>query len=207
MFKNKFFLVTLGISVLAMVVSMIIGADSTQTEPVQVQESVYEVGIKDFRSNKDASMKNAKDSPIEDKENFKGLHYFGVDPKFKVKAQLDRFKTGQKFTVSMSGGETEEYEPFGNATFEIDGKKCALKLFKSDNNLLFVPFKDKTNGIETYGGGRYLDVEMTSINGTEIELDFNKSYLPFCAYNHSFTCPVPPAENTLQIAVKAGEKN
>lgn len=204
MFKNKFFLFTFGIAILAMVVSMIIGADSTQSEPVQ--ESTYAVGIKDFRSNKDASMKNAKDSPIEDKENFKGLHYFEVDPKFKVIAQLDRFKTGQQFTVSMSGGETEEYEPFGNATFEIDGQKCALKLFKSENNLLFVPFKDKTNGTETYGGGRYLDVEMTAINGTEIELDFNKSYLPFCAYNHSFTCPVPPAENTLQIAVKAGEK-
>jgi uncharacterized protein len=206
MFKNKVFLFTIGIAVLAMVVSMIISADLSQPEPVQTQESIYDIGIKDFRSNKDASMKNSKDSPIEDKENFKGLNYFGVDAKFKVIAQLDRFKTGQKFTVSMSGGETEEYEPFGNATFEIDGLKCALKLFKSENNLLFVPFKDKTNGTETYGGGRYLDVEMTAINGTEIELDFNKSYLPFCAYNHSFTCPVPPTENSLQIAVKAGEK-
>jgi uncharacterized protein len=207
MFKNKFFLFTLGISVLAIIVSLIIGSDATQTEPVILEDISYMTGIENFRSDKDASMKTSKESPIEDKANFKGLHYYYADPKFKVKAELDRFKSGQKFTVSMSGGTTEEYEPFGNATFEIDGQKCALKLFKSEGNLLFIPFKDKTNGTETYGGGRYLDVDMSAINGTQIDLDFNKCYLPFCAYNHSFTCPVPPVENTLQIAVKAGEKN
>jgi uncharacterized protein (DUF1684 family) len=70
---------------------------------------------------------------------------------------------------------------------------------------LFIPFRDKTSGSETYSSGRYLDLEESG--GDEYELDFNKAYNPYCAYNMSYTCPVPPRENILPVMISAGEKN
>jgi uncharacterized protein len=69
-----------------------------------------------------------------------------------------------------------------------------------------LPFKDLTSNKETYGAGRYLDFGVNEVNGNEITIDFNRAYHPYCAYNHTFTCPVPPAENTLNVAMKAGER-
>jgi hypothetical protein len=69
---------------------------------------------------------------------------------------------------------------------------------------LFIPFNDRTNGNETYGGGRFLDVYET---GTDtLIIDFNLAYNPYCAYNHKYSCPIPPEANNLELKVKAGEK-
>ena len=68
---------------------------------------------------------------------------------------------------------------------------------------MFIPFKDATNGIETYGGGRYLDAPLE--NGV-LTLDFNLAYSPFCAYFEGWTCPLPPRANYLNVAIRAGEK-
>ena len=75
------------------------------------------------------------------------------------------------------------------------------------DSTLFIPFTDRTNGHETYGGGRYLDAPLPEANAPEITLDFNRAYNPYCAYNNAYSCPVPPAENRLQVAIPAGEKS
>jgi uncharacterized protein (DUF1684 family) len=73
-------------------------------------------------------------------------------------------------------------------------------------NLLFLPFTDRTTGKESYDGGRYIDLDMSSIQNNEVVIDFNKAYNPYCAYvSGRYSCPIPPAENRLAVAVKAGE--
>jgi uncharacterized protein (DUF1684 family) len=69
---------------------------------------------------------------------------------------------------------------------------------------LFVPFKDKTSGITSYEGGRYIDIDIPTTD--EVVLDFNKAYNPYCAYNSKYSCPIPPAVNSLAIEILAGEK-
>ncbi len=69
---------------------------------------------------------------------------------------------------------------------------------------LFVPFGDLTNNVETYGGGRYLDLDRTPTG--LYDLDFNRAYHPYCVYNSTYDCPVPPRENRLAVAIPAGER-
>ena len=79
-----------------------------------------------------------------------------------------------------------------------------LTIFKdqrSDN--LFLPFADATSGNETYGAGRYLEIEMQ--NEGQLLVDFNYAYNPYCAYNENWSCPLTPAENRLSVAIRAGE--
>jgi uncharacterized protein len=205
MFKNKFLLLSLFASLLAIVVYSLVGNEEAQPA-VPAVDNVYLTTIQNLRKEKDDYLKTDKDSPIENKADFKGLTYFEVNPDFKVLAKLDVLVSDQKIKVDMTGGETEEYVAFANATFELAGQKCALKIFKSEGNLLFLPFKDLTSNKETYGAGRYLDLDMTTIKDRQIEIDFNRAYHPYCAYNHTFTCPVPPVENFVNVAIKAGEK-
>ncbi len=74
-------------------------------------------------------------------------------------------------------------------------------------NYLFLPFTDLTSGEESYGGGRYIDLETTDIFNNKVIIDFNKAYNPYCAYASGYNCPIPPRENDLPVAVKAGEMN
>jgi len=69
---------------------------------------------------------------------------------------------------------------------------------------LFIPFKDATSGKETYGAARYLEIEETEVG--IFLVDFNKAYNPYCAYSEAYSCPFPPRENWLEVAIKAGEK-
>ncbi|RYD73146.1 MAG: DUF1684 domain-containing protein [Sphingobacteriales bacterium] len=94
----------------------------------------------------------------------------------------------------------------------IDGKSFKLNIYQSQDlkkiekykNSLFLPFTDLTSGVESYGGGRYVDLEIPE--GELIPIDFNTAYNPYCAYNHKYSCPIPPQENDLAIEIKAGVK-
>ena len=204
MFKNKFFLLSVLAVIIAIIAYSFVGNESNNS--TQVIDNEYIKSIKNQRSDKDSYLKKDTTSPIEDKIKFTGLKYFDINPNFKITGKIDRVTSGQTINITMSGGEVEEYEAYGNVKFEIEGVKCALKIFKTPEGNLFLPFKDLTSNKETYGAGRYLDFGVNEVNGNEIMIDFNKAYHPYCAYNHTFTCPVPPAENTLNVAVKAGEK-
>jgi hypothetical protein len=99
-------------------------------------------------------------------------------------------------------------------SFQVNGTDLSLVVYQNEQlmqdtafeNYLFLPFTDLTNGEESYGGGRYLDLEISKLKNNSILIDFNKAYNPYCAYASGYNCPVPPRENNLPIAIRAGEK-
>ncbi len=166
----------------------------------------YRQELLDKRTKKDNDFRNGPDSPIPDKTTFRGLAYFAPDPAYRVTARLEPFadKT-QKLVVRMSDGSEEVYEKFAHAVFRLNGETCRLLIVKVDETYSIL-FRDLTSGQETYGGGRYLELDPKQLTDTQAILDFNTAYNPYCAYNPGFACPLPPAENKLPVAVKAGER-
>ena len=158
-------------------------------------------------------LKNAS-SPLK-KEDFEYLRFYEPNEKFKVVCEFVATKRGKPFDVPTSSGQTGTYTKFGELKFEIDKKPYKLAVYQSlrlrnlpqYRDYLFIPFKDLTNGKESYGGGRYLDLRMKEISGDKIYLDFNKAYNPYCAFSAGYSCPIPPKENQLKVAIEAGEKN
>ena len=105
-----------------------------------------------------------------------------------------------------SRGFVQEHMKFGYVEFEVSSKMYSLTVFKQEySDHLFVPFKDKTNGIETYDAGRYVELEL--ISNDYYSLDFNSTYNPYCAYNDNWFYPLTPFENHLSVEIRAGEKN
>ncbi len=150
-----------------------------------------------FRQSKDDYFKISPASPIQDfqKEYFTGLKYFPPDGKYRFRAKL--FAKDSLDPVDSS-------RIAGYLQFQFQGENHSLLAYYENDSMLFVPFKDKTNGKETYEGGRYLDVPYEK--GKPIILDFNYAYNPYCAYNPNYICKIPPKENSLPFAVRAGEK-
>jgi len=141
------------------------------------------------------------------KKNFKGLNYFPVNPAYRVKAKLIKKPNMEKVKILTYQNILKTFVRYGFLEFEINGVKCRLTAFKMpdqiDSKELFVPFKDKTSGNETYSAGRFLDVEE---EGDECIIDFNLAYNPLCSYNPHWNCPLPPKENELNVRIEAGEK-
>jgi uncharacterized protein len=168
--------------------------------------------IEAFRRQKDKFFKESDDSPLlaEHKEGFRGVNYYPVDLKYRVVAKLIPDAHAGIFRVQTTTGDYKEYERIGRLEFQIDDQTYSLTAFMppSDEpmhgNRIFVPFRDKTSGKETYGAGRYLDLNKRA--GDEYILDFNRAYNPFCAYSPYYSCPLPPGENYLPVEIPAGEK-
>lgn len=171
--------------------------------------------IKKFQKNLNAEYKNPKESPLrgENFVKFKAHPFFPIDLKYRVEADFKITENPMPFMIMTSAGEKQPYVEYGVAEFMIEEKTYALKVFQSLNlkkkegfeDYLFLMFRDETNGKETYGGGKYMDLKIPK--GDTLVLDFNTSYQPFCAYNaHDYSCPIVPEENFLPFAVKAGVK-
>jgi len=147
----------------------------------------------------------------EEIEKFRGLDYYDYDSKFQINAVFKKQK-GPKFEMATSTERKPIYRRYGIITFNLDGKKFKLEVYqnikliksKEYKNYLFVPFRDKTSGNESYGVGRYLDLKKQK--GNMWLIDFNLSYNPYCAYSYRYSCPIPPMANTLNVSIKAGEK-
>lgn len=174
-------------------------------------ESSYEQQVYGWRKDKDRFFKQDPSSPIENKENFKGLKYFEPNMKYKINAHLVPLHDTVPFTVVRTDGKKDQYFKFAIATFQLDKKEYQLTLLKQtspkegeNENILFLPFTDKTTGELSYNTGRYLDIELKDQN--EVVIDFNFAYNPFCAYNPRYSCPIPPKENYLDTEILAGEK-
>ncbi len=163
-------------------------------------------------------LKNSN-SPLK-KEDFAFLRFYDPNEKFKVLCEFvptKRRKAAREksLKISTSSGQTAIYTKFGELQFDIDGKPYELTVYQSlklrnlpqYRDYLFIPFKDLTNGKESYGGGRYLDLRMKEIKDDKIYLDFNKAYNPYCAFSAGYSCPIPPKENHLKVAIEAGEMN
>lgn len=168
--------------------------------------------IEASRQEKDRILKLSPDSPIlkEERTNFKGLNYFPVNLNYRLDAKFEVYKDKEQIKMLTSKGEKDVYIRYGALKFTLDGVECSLDTFKSlstdvDPKRLFIPFRDTTSGKETYGAGRYLELDENT-NGI-YTVDFNLAYNPYCAYNIDFSCPLPPEQNTLKVAVRAGEKN
>lgn len=168
--------------------------------------NLYKLQLVAQRKNKDVFFRDNTDSPIKNKATFAGLSYFPVSPDYLIQARLEPFadKT-QKLVITLSDGSEEVYEKYGHAVFKLQGEICRLLILRHDN-VYSILFKDKTSGKTTYGGGRYIDLKESAISGNDVEIDFNTAYNPYCVYNHAYACPLPPAENSLPVAVEAGEK-
>lgn len=168
--------------------------------------------VEGWRKEKDKYFMYDYDSPIphETRHEFKGLSYYPYDSKFRVTARMKPIKSDEIIQMVTSKDTTQPYKKVGILEFAIDEKVCALSAYKrawvqEDDPHLFIPFRDLTSGKETYGAGRYLDIEEEK-SGL-YEFDFNKAYNPFCAYSENYICPFPPRENWLNVEIKAGEKN
>lgn len=174
-------------------------------------EEDYKASIRQDRVDKDAFMKNSDESPIADKDSFTGLKYFDPDPAYRVTARLVPIENKKVVVLATSTGEENHYLEFAWAEFELGGLPNKVLLLEvmamgPTRGTLFLAFADETSAKETYGAGRYLDIKKVP-GATTIVLDFNKSYNPYCAYNDHYSCPFPPKENLLKVAVLAGEKN
>lgn len=172
-----------------------------------IYSNTYEQQIVKIRKNKDHYFRTSINSPIQKKEQFEGLSYFEPDAKYKIAASFRPLKEEEEMEILSSDGRKLKYTKHGIASFILNGRDYNLVLFKnasSKDKMLFLPFTDKTNGEQTYLGGRYLDVEYS---GKEtVIIDFNQAYHPYCMYNYKYSCPIPPADNYLGMDIRAGEK-
>ncbi|WP_435348320.1 DUF1684 domain-containing protein [Haloarchaeobius sp. HRN-SO-5] len=167
------------------------------------------------RAEKDEFFASHPHSPIPEaeREAFDGLEYFDPDPAFRVEATVTLVDEDDDSVYVMdttTGGE-QRYLKVAELTFELDGGTYALGGYRQsgeERETLFVPFRDKTTGQQTYGAGRYMELEAEGEleDGDTIPIDFNLAYNPFCAFNDAYACPLPPAENWLEALVEAGEK-
>ena len=170
---------------------------------------------KEYQDQLNHEFADSIETPLTKKDwaEFTHLDFFPIDLKYRVVARFIRTPDEKPFEMATSTNRKPKYVKYAEAHFEIDGKKFTLSLYQSlrtpktagYENMLFLPFKDHTNGFGSYGGGRFMDVEIP--DGKTIVLDFNKAYNPYCAYNHRYSCPIPPEENHLEIAIKAGVKD
>jgi len=185
-------------------------AACTSGPPPPTTTANFENATLEYRRFKNEMFRNdPENSPIlpPDRPAFTGLKYYPPDRSYQVPAALTEDRTGSTLVVPTSQNKPRRMERVGVLTFTIGGQNLKLGAFvEAGQSLdrLWVPFWDLTNRIETYGGGRYLDLDRTATG--VYDLDFNRAYNPFCVYNVNYDCPIPPAENRLPVAVRAGER-
>jgi len=175
----------------------------------------YRKEILKERKKNDRDFKHADNSPLDPKykPDFKGLEYFSIAPEWVLNGTLVPYTNPDTIKMKTTTERLPLYLVYGKAYFTIEGKKYNLTVFRNISlmtkpgyeDYLFIPFTDQTSGNESYGGGRYIDSRITE--GNQILIDFNKAYNPYCVYSKKYSCPIPPAENYLDIRVTAGVKD
>lgn len=204
------------ISIISLLLICIATQDLFSQENTDTLFSNYRTEIEKDRNGTNIKFLYKENSPLtsEQKQDFKGLIYFPVNKKYRIEATLTKNPEQKKIIMKTSTDRAPEYIHYGKVTFMIDSVIQELSVYQNakaldmpdQENHLFVPFRDETTSLETYGGGRYIDCEIPE-SGDKIILDFNKAYNPYCAYNHKYSCVLPPDENQLTIRIEAGEKN
>jgi uncharacterized protein (DUF1684 family) len=182
----------------------ILTSAQTEKDAIRFQEKL----------NRQYSNKNASPLNSEQFRFFKELPFFSWKKEYVVLANLELTPKSPLFTIDTNTDSNPLYQQYAIATFILKGQKEELRIYQSQEskfsleykNFLFLPFKDLSNGKESYESGRYLDVYISDIINNQIVLDFNKAYNPYCAYNNRYSCPIPPKENHLNILIPAGVK-
>ena len=176
------------------------------------------IGETEYQQKLNAVFKDASKSPLKNKDlkSFKGLDFFPVDSSYIITASIKKTPDTHFLGMATNTEEKSYYRKFGILTFTLKDKEMQLTLYESleesENpvfeDYLFLPFTDETSGSDSYGGGRYMDVFKSKINtnGT-LELNFNNTYNPYCAYNDDYSCPLTPRDNHLSMEILAGVKD
>jgi uncharacterized protein (DUF1684 family) len=180
---------------------------SEEIDPNSFQSRQQE--IEEERAEKDRFFKESPRSPLRSQDivHFKKLDYYPIDSRYVFVGEIERNPKGRTEYINLptSKGNFRKYVKEGKFRFSIDGREFVLTIYRHlGRPNLFLPFKDKTNGLETYENGRYVEVEW--IGKKRVIIDFNKASNPYCAYNPKYTCPYANNENTLDNAIRSGEK-
>lgn len=149
------------------------------------------------------------------KEDKKYFRFFPVSADYKIEAKFSKLNDTVGFMMPTSAKKPRRYFRYGIIQFTIQGKLLKLTVFQSQElmsnpeykDYLFLPFTDLTSGEDSYGGGRYIYLQMNDIRNNKVMIDFNKAYNPYCNYSNEYNCPIPPRENDLPVFIKAGEKS
>lgn len=173
------------------------------------QKDFYIESIKTYQK------KYVTEHEVVKKKDKKYFHFFPISKSYNVPCSFEKINDTVGFTMKTSANTFKHYFKYGRLSFKVSDTDCQLFVYQSKDlmqtekykNYLFVPFTDLTTGDESYGSGRYLEFYMADIQNNKLMLDFNKAYNPYCAYSPGYKCPVPPRENSLTVAIKAGEKN
>lgn len=178
----------------------------------QGKEPIF--GDTEFQRKINAEYKDATTSPLKDKDrkNFNGLEFFKFDSTYVVMATFERTPDETPFEMKTTTDRLPVYVKYGIVSFNLKGNEYHLNIYQNQDlnkkegfdDYLFLPFLDNTNGEESYGGGRYIDLRLPESD--ELTIDFNKAYNPYCAYNEKYSCPIVPRENYLSLKVEAGVK-
>jgi len=143
--------------------------------------------------------------------HFNGLKYYEPNYKYNVKAKIIRLKNPKAVIMLTSRNLEKTFYRYAKLDFKIKGKALMIYAYSmtkdnsdKDDNLLFIPFTDKTTGVETYYAGRYLEISEPETDS--FKLDFNLAFNPLCNYSPAYNCAIPPADNNMSVEIKAGEK-
>ena len=170
--------------------------------------------IKEYQTEANEKFSNPETSILDslDLISFKRLEFYPADLKFNVKATFVRTPDEKPFLMKTSTSRLPEYVKYGEAHFSIDDELLTLNLYKStrevedpEEDYLFVPFTDLTSGDGSYGGGRYIELDIPT--SETIYINFNLAYNPYCAYSARYSCPIPPKENDILVRIEAGVKD
>jgi uncharacterized protein len=154
----------------------------------------------------------ADEDPLskQQKLEFTGLNYYPGDPEYCIRATFSVKGKSEVFDMPTFNEKSIPFREYGTFRFRLHGVDHMLAAYQrmdlpdKDRQWVLIPFGDATNGIATYGGGRYISIDLPIEAGTTI--DFNRAFNPWCAYNSKYLCPIPPAKNELKLSIEAGEK-
>ena len=171
-------------------------------------------GETEFQKELNAKYKDASQSPLKDKDRkqFEGLDFFKFDSLYVVEASFKRTPNEKPFKMKTTTSRRPIYVKYGELSFNLKGESFTLNIYQNQElitkegyeDYLFLPFLDETNGLESYGGGRYVDARIPE--GETMIIDFNQAYNPYCAYNDKYSCPLVPRKNYLKTRIEAGVK-
>ena len=150
-----------------------------------------------------------KDRASPARASFHGIPVFDYDPRYRVRARFEPAAEGEGLPIANVLGQVEDVPLAGRLRFELEGQSLVLLTTLEGETLaegLGVMLRDTTSGEETYGAGRYLEVEAPDAE-SRTTIDFNLAYTPPCGFTDHATCPLPPPENELPIAIRAGERD
>lgn len=179
-----------------------------------ISQKDYTNSIEEYRTNYYKSFAAQDDGPIEIKD-LANINFYPIKSNYRCQCTLTLTPDSKPFNLKTYSNIEKPYRKYAEFNCPLNGEKIKISAYLSllhtnhpvYNNRLFIPFMDLTNGDETYGGGRYIDINISEIENNKVILDFNRAYNPWCAYSEGYNCPIPPRENHLEIAIEAGEKN